>query len=187
MLKDIIITYLIPLLIYGFITGAANLALSYRSQIETWAEANPRAAALQKLLRAIGLDPWNLVSAVSLWAKKRLPDAQQNGTKAVAALVEKEASMSPPPSDDDDTPRFPGPPAAPVIGLLLFVLLAAHSTACGGRQGGACDPTDAVRITEKYRASMSVQCKGYSFAECPYRTELETQRDKELEASCSKN
>ncbi len=130
MLHDILVNYLLPLLIYGFITGLANLALAHKSQIETWSESHPKYAGFLKLMRAVGFDPWSLVAALSLWAKKRLPDAQQNGAKAIAQL--KAASVRPLPLEEHEpTPRWAGPSSGSGLAVLLLVALASlHSSAC---------------------------------------------------------
>jgi hypothetical protein len=124
--------YVIALLVYGAITGLASAVLAHKSQIESWAIENPKRAGALKILRGVGLDPWNVISGVSLWAKGKLPDAQQNGAKAVAQF--KAASVAPPPlTDADDTPptrMFP-PSVPPVIGFLAMLCFAFHVNACG--------------------------------------------------------
>lgn len=61
--------------LYGGITAVLNALFARRSQLDTWAEAHPQRAGALKLLRAIGLDPWLIAQALSLWANKRLPEA----------------------------------------------------------------------------------------------------------------
>jgi hypothetical protein len=63
--------------------GAVSLLLSHRSQVDAWAEKNPRLAGLMKLLRSLGLDPWMFVQSVSLIAKGRLPKAVTDGSRSV--------------------------------------------------------------------------------------------------------
>lgn len=50
-----------------------NLLLGKRSQIDGWAERNPRAAATMKFLRAVGIDPWMLLQSASLALTGKLP------------------------------------------------------------------------------------------------------------------
>lgn len=63
--------------------GLVSLALSHRSQIDAWAEQNPRLAGLMKLLRSLGLDPWMFVQSVSLIVKGRLPVKVTAGSRSV--------------------------------------------------------------------------------------------------------
>lgn len=137
MLHTILVTYLLPLLIYGAITGTANLLLSRKSQVELWAESNPKLAGAMKLLRAVGLDPWQIISAISLWATKKLPDAQRSeGLKA-------------------DDPKMPKPPNPPTFGgmmggaLALRFVLSVPLTGCAWfdsklPKAEACLPTPAA-------------------------------------------
>lgn len=83
---SLVVAFLKPYLWY-LALGVVSLVLSHRSQIDEWAENNPRLAAVLKLVRALGLDPWMLVQAISLLVRKRLPAAQVAGSK----------SMRPPP------------------------------------------------------------------------------------------
>lgn len=125
-LHTILVNYVVPLLVYGAITGIANLLLSHKSQIEAYAESYPRWAGFLKLLRAVGFDPWNAIAGISLWAKGKLPAAQQNGAKAVAAMRSVGAAYV---ESEDDRPTPPSlPPAA--AALLLVGFLSMHQTAC---------------------------------------------------------
>ena len=151
MLQHVLTNYILPLLIYVFITGLANLLLAHRSQIESWAEANPRYAGYLKFQRAIGFDPWSFIAAVSLWAKKRLPDAQQNGVKAVAALVEAESVRAPRMFPSEPPPSFP-----PAALLLLAIAFAFHAQACSSAPQKP--PCDAATIT-----TMTAECSAVAF------------------------
>lgn len=53
--------------------GVISLLVARKSQIDAWAESKPRLAALLKAMRALGLDPWMLLQALSLLFRKRLP------------------------------------------------------------------------------------------------------------------
>lgn len=84
---------------YGIATGALNLLLARRSQVDAWAESRPRIAAILKLLRAIGFDPWMVVQALSLFFLKRLPAASRDPALApppgAAPLPERDSIPTP--------------------------------------------------------------------------------------------
>jgi hypothetical protein len=65
--------------IYAVVTALFNLIFAHKSQIADWAEANPRLASVLKLTRALGIDPWNVISSLQLLFTKKLPTAQKNG------------------------------------------------------------------------------------------------------------
>jgi hypothetical protein len=67
------------LIIYGLATGVLNLLLSERSRVDSWCASRPRMAAALKLLRAVGLDPWHVVSATNLLVRGKLPAAMRRG------------------------------------------------------------------------------------------------------------
>jgi hypothetical protein len=96
-------------LLYLAATFLLSLLLAKRSQVDAWAEANPRIAGLLKMLRGAGIDPWLIVQGVVLFATGRLP-----------------ASLRPAASTDEP-PKPPKPPAgAAGAGMALaFVLVAA--------------------------------------------------------------
>ncbi len=50
-----------------------HLALSHKTQIDSWCEANPRVAGTLKILRGVGIDPWLVLQGVSLLVQGRLP------------------------------------------------------------------------------------------------------------------
>lgn len=55
------------------VAGLFSLLMSKRSQIDAWAESNPRVAGVMKLLRGFGVDPWLIAQGVMLIVAKRLP------------------------------------------------------------------------------------------------------------------
>lgn len=85
-----VLSLALPVLGWWLLTGIINLAFAYKSQIEAWAESNPRLASLLKLSRALGFDPWNLLSSLKLLASKKLPDAQK-ADSPIAKLEQKRA------------------------------------------------------------------------------------------------
>lgn len=55
--------------------GAINLLFGHKSQINAWTESKPRLAAVLKLSRSLGLDPWMLLQSLTLVIRGRLPAA----------------------------------------------------------------------------------------------------------------
>jgi hypothetical protein len=53
-------------------TGLVNL-VARKSQVEAWCEKRPRLAAVLKVLRGIGFDPWLIIQAAALWTTGKLP------------------------------------------------------------------------------------------------------------------
>jgi hypothetical protein len=120
-----LLAYLLPLLAWGALTGIINLAFGYRSQIEAWAESNPRVAGLLKLSRALGLDPWNVLSALKLLASKKLPDAQKADSPIAKSEQRKADGKVRVDAVKDGTVHF-GPPLL----VLLVVGLCLSQQAC---------------------------------------------------------
>jgi hypothetical protein len=75
---------------YAALTGIFNLIFARKSQIEAWAESKPRLAALLKLTRSVGFDPWNAISALSLFFAKKLPEIQKSDS-TIAKLEQRKA------------------------------------------------------------------------------------------------
>lgn len=69
--------------LWWLLAGLISLLVAHRSQIDHWAEQNPRLAGLMKLLRSVGLDPWMFVQALSLIVKGRLPKTVTAGSRSV--------------------------------------------------------------------------------------------------------
>ena len=65
------------LIISWAVASVLNLLVGHKSQINDWCESRPYLAAVLKLLRAVGLDPWQIAQAASLAATKKLPAALQ--------------------------------------------------------------------------------------------------------------
>lgn len=64
------------LIIWAAASGILNLLIGERSRVDAWALRNPRLASILKAIRAIGIDPWLLVSALNLLVKKQLPKTE---------------------------------------------------------------------------------------------------------------
>jgi hypothetical protein len=129
------LAFLVSLLVWGSVTGVLNALLARKSQIETWAESHPRAAAVQKFMRAIGFDPWNAISAALLWAKGRLPMAQKAGTTVEDGKIK--------------APRIPG---LPVLCLALMLPLALLG--CSPRDG--VPPASAADVGQVVRQDVAI-------------------------------
>lgn len=149
-------------LLYALITGIFNAIFAHKSQINAWAEANPRLAGLLKITRAIGLDPAHLWAAGALIVKGRLPKVQTE------------------PVDDklDDTTHF-GP-----VALLLFLGLSVHQQGCASKPL-PCDESKLRAIDAAYLIEVGKHCLQYSSAaECPDLPELRAKHSRDLKASC---
>lgn len=103
--------------LWYLLAGLISLLVAHRSQIDHWAEQNPRLAGLMKLLRSVGLDPWMLVQAVSLIVKGRLPAKVTAGSRSVR------------------------PP--PLGGVCLAVVCALFLVGCPGPGAGPSSPKEA--------------------------------------------
>ncbi len=91
---------------YAALTGVFNLLLGHKSQVEAWAESNPGLAAVLKFTRAIGLDPWGIIAALSLTFQKKLPEAQKADSviaQRETVKAEAKANKKDPPDDPDTT------------------------------------------------------------------------------------
>lgn len=110
---------------YAALTGIFNLIFARKSQIEAWAESRPRLAALLKMTRSLGFDPWNALSALSLFFAKKLPQVQKSDS--VIAQVEQQKASAKARADaaGDDTVHF-GPPLL----VLLVAGLCLSQQAC---------------------------------------------------------
>jgi hypothetical protein len=132
------LTYVLPLLLWGALTGILNLILTRKSQIEAWVTANPRVAAWAKFLRAIGFDPWAAHAWLLLLVKKKLPEAQRANSD-VAKIEQRKADAKrlggdgDPPSggsltgpwvdvDAKTPPSLPGVHRFVAIGWMLLLL-----------------------------------------------------------------
>jgi hypothetical protein len=112
--------------------GLLSLLVSQKSQVDAWAEKNPRVAGFMKLLRSLGIDPWLLVQSLSLIFRSKLPVKLQAaqlvaaaGTRVTPEVLEEVAKQSapPPPDDGPPTPKT-GAGASPIVALLLAGSLA---------------------------------------------------------------
>lgn len=70
-----------PIVLY-LTLGVVSLLLAYRSQLDEWAESNPRVAGTLKLMRSVGIDPWMLLQGLSLILRGRLPKPPGEGNGA---------------------------------------------------------------------------------------------------------
>ncbi len=65
------------ILVWLALSAVLNFIAGHKSQVDGWAERRPYLAALLKVLRGFGLDPWMLIQAATLATKKRLPLSMQ--------------------------------------------------------------------------------------------------------------
>src|SRR5690606_9622261 len=85
--------------------GLISLLIANRSQIDEWAEKNPRVAGILKLMRALGIDPWMLLQSISLIVRGRLPkppssNGGSGGSGKGDHIVFPPLQSEPPPSND---------------------------------------------------------------------------------------
>lgn len=74
--------------------GALSLLVSKKSQVDAWAESNPRVAGVMKLFRSLGIDPWMLLQSLSLIVRGKLPAAKVD-TKDAPPPTPKSGSIPP--------------------------------------------------------------------------------------------
>lgn len=104
-------------LLYAALTGILNLVLARKSQVEAWSEAHPKLAAGAKLLRAIGLDPWQIIASLSLFFRSKLPEIQKSDS-TIARTEQRKADAKALGDDDRNDP--PGDsPAVEVLPVSL--------------------------------------------------------------------
>lgn len=108
-----VLAAVLPLLLWGAVSGVLNLMLTRKSQIEAWITANPRLAAWSKFLRSVGFDPWAAHAWLTLLVKKRLPEAQRSDSP-VARLEQRKADAKALGSDRDPPGDSPAVGAAPI-------------------------------------------------------------------------
>jgi len=116
-------------LAYAALTGIFNLVLGRKSQIEAYATANPRLAAILKISRAMGFDPWNVISGLSLAFTKKLPEIQQADSK-IAKLEQAKADAKK--LDPDSTVKVV--PGGPLLMLVCAGMMGMSQQGCSGAQ-----------------------------------------------------
>jgi hypothetical protein len=159
--------YLLPLILWGALTGILNLAFTYKSQIEAWVEANPRLAAWAKLSRSVGFDPWAFRAWLLLLIKKRLPDAQK-ANSAIAKNEQRKADakrLGPPsggsgagpsvPFDVEGEKTPPSLPGARLVGLALCALLL---VGCA-RMADPCSEVSLATVQAGCEVRVEAECK----------------------------
>lgn len=171
-------------LLYALVTGVFNLLFSHKSQIADWAEQNPRLAAVMKLTRALGLDPWALIAAFQLAITKRLPDAQKNIDNSKkgppSGGVDVTANIGPRPRPDNTDVNTP--PAAIRAWHLAFG--AALVMSCNPLHP-PCDESKLRAIDAEYLEAVGTQCLQYaSAASCPALPALRAKHSAALHEAC---
>ena len=96
---------------------ALNLLYGHKSQVDAWCNANPKRAAVMKLIRGLlPVDPWMIIQGLSLLFKGKLPAKWQNVVSILPAALEASpvisdaATPAEAPSIKEEAP--PVPPAA---------------------------------------------------------------------------
>lgn len=163
-MRDTIIAILVPVGLY-LALGVLNALIAKRSQIDAWAEANPRAAALLKMMRALGFDPWLAVQSLTLALKGRLP------------LALKSPPEVEPVTKDPPVPFPPPPPVGPAILLLLLVALSQQACSAA-RQQEACSEANMAALVAKCRFRVETECGDIPDEECPAIRECDAEVDR---------
>ena len=180
-----VLALVLPVLGWWLLTGIINLAFAYKSQIEAWAESNPRLASMLKLSRAIGFDPWNFLSSLKLFAQKKLPDAQK-ADSPIGKFEQRKADLKRLGVQNDDDPptgeqpvgrMFPDepekiPPSLPGVRLSSFIAIGWMLTGCGAFASQAKDPCSEVSwatVSAGCEARIERECRGD--ATCPVYVE----------------
>lgn len=145
-MRETLVSILIPVGLY-LALGILNALIAKRSQIDAWAEANPRAAALLKMMRALGLDPWMALQSLTLLVKGRLPLALKGR--------------------QDEPPRVTPipPPATGPVALFVIAFVALTQQACSSAAPpltGPCTVTDFATMEAKAR-----ECEQQVAHDCP--------------------
>jgi hypothetical protein len=173
---------LLPLILWGAISGVLNLILTRKSQIETWVNANPRLAAWSKFLRGVGFDPWAVIAWFTLLVKKKLPEAQQSDSP-IARLEQRKADAK----RLGDEPVSIIPPIPPLgIFLLLGALTLLTTQSSCATLKPPCDEAKLAAIDASYIAKVSAAClpKYDRKEDCPEFEALRAEHRAELRQEC---
>lgn len=145
--------------------GVLNLLFARRSQVDVWCNAHPRVAAILKLSRGLGHDPWQVLQAVALWVRGRLPD----NIEKIVDFVTK--------------------------GATVLVVLLAFAQGCAGAQANARAAADTAAYCQKkvlplngeYALDLARYCYEYAhFEDCPAYAELKSNYEKRYVAFAEK-
>jgi|SRR5688500_6633680 len=157
--------------------GVLALLVARRSQVDAWAESNPRLAGVMKLMRALSIDPWMIAQAFMLILVKRLPEDPKVEIK--------------PPSDDDPptgenpvgphatklppNPRWGGPVAMVALALI----------GCGAaQQPRECDESKVTAHTARCKARVALECADIPEEQLETACPVIAQCDAELDRIC---
>lgn len=175
-----VLVYLSPLVLW-LASGVLSAALAKRTQIDHWCEQRPRVAGVLKLLRGLGLDPWQIVQGVALIVKGALPVKLQ-AAKILAAQKAAELGyeVSPRVLAEVKKQSLPPPPTKPPpLALLALGLLALGLVSCGAAQPEPCSPEALAAIQTDYIAKARAQCvKGEPLESCAALPALKAERDR---------
>ena len=178
-MPELNINVLLTFAAYAAITGLLNLLLSERSRVDAWAEAHPRVAAVLKLLRGLGLDPWHLVAAASLFFTKKLPTPPDDKGGSGGGSAGKDhtptrirfdrPNESFPPDEPAEMRRWPGLRATwaarfcagVLIGHAIGIPLALALTGCSAFR--SVTPADRAEAYAAQAKTAELACKAYVF------------------------
>lgn len=172
-------------LLYGALTGIINVVFSQKSQIEAYASANPRLAAIGKLLRAIGFDPQNFWAFLTLIFAKVLPAAQRSDSP-IAIREEAKAEAKALAADQADETVHIIPPSGPSsAALILVVAFSWHTQACSAAKSLPCDEAQLSAIDAGYIAETLAACRAYPDKDsCPAWPALRDKHAADLRKAC---
>ena len=102
--------YLIPF-IAAYIL---NVLYGHRSQVDAWCNANPKRAAIMKIIRGLlPIDPWLIIQGISLIFKGKLPTKWQNVVSILPAVPEAPPAISEAVVPAEASPVVEKPPTVP--------------------------------------------------------------------------
>jgi hypothetical protein len=149
------------LVLLYLVSGIVSLILANKSQIDGWANANPRLAGILKLMRGMGLDPWLVFQSLSLLILKRLPQKPPQDPPA-------------PPNDQSPVglggsggrleimpPRVPPGSAAMVALFVLCLVLGCSSSAPPPKPSSSLPPDDPCHLQRivEFAVKCSADCR----------------------------
>ncbi len=171
-MPELNLNVILTLAAYAAITGVLNLILARKSQIEAWSEAHPKLAAGAKLLRAIGLDPWQIVASLSLFFRSKLPEIQKSDS--TIAKVERRKA---------DEKRLG--PTSIIPPAMMLMLCLALMMGCDPRKP-PCDESKLRAADQRYADRVAATClaKYDTKEECPEFPALKAQHRAELREVC---
>lgn len=152
---------------YAVASFLLSLLIARRSQVDAWAESNPRIAGAMKILRGTGIDPWLIAQGLTLVVAGRLPKWLR----------------PPAPESTGDRPTPTDPPRRPPAGLIGLLLIALGSCSAAPPQGPPCDQATLAGIVAECAVRVD-ECAGSGVPEeqCAAIAECDAKLDARAEA-----